>query len=90
MVKISSAKSEAFCARKYFRFRSSFLRSVPNRGDDDSSPTHAIENTVRSSSDHQFPNSRFGAGAAQVGVRPQRFHQGDDPRGEALSSLWFV
>lgn len=66
------------------------LCSMPDRGDDGTRATNAVENDVGSASYNQFANARLGSGTAQVRMISQCFNDGDDPDGEVLPSIRLV
>jgi len=56
---------------------------MPDRCDRDAIAAHPIKNNIRSASDHQLSDSRLSAGAAQVGMVSEGFHNGHDSGGQA-------
>jgi hypothetical protein len=66
------------------------LRSVPNRTDYDAFALHAVQHDVRSASDYQFPDARFRADPAQVGMVFQSFHDADNAYRKLFRSFRFI
>jgi hypothetical protein len=68
----------------------SVLCCVPNCADRYPLLLDAIEDDIRSATDDQLADAWLGSGAAEVRMILQRFHEGDDSRGEAFSCVGLV
>lgn len=67
-----------------------FLGGVPDCGDKNAAAADAVENRVGSAADDEFTDAGFGAGTAQVGMKLERFNDGDDAGREAFRSARFI
>ena len=68
----------------YAKLRIFALGGVPNREDDDALSADAVQNDVRSAANDQLADTGFRAGAAQVRLIAEGFHDSDDAHGEAF------
>ena len=63
---------------------------MPNRADNNPLPLYAIQDDVRSASNHQLPNPRLSPNPPQMRMISQSFDHRDNPYREPLRGFRFV